>query len=145
MAQLLFASAHLDGGEEIIRNGYIIDFGHSPAVPLDRGTTLLSFNLVNASTEKPVDFDSAWIRISNSKEVFLSAIAKASNGNVFVDYSFPHKGKYEIKVQFRDEENNVIEEENFGVDVKKEKNMLEIALFAIILVLFLVLLAKNKT
>ena len=143
LLQASFVFAHLDNGEEIVKKGHIIDFGYSPKIPLDKGTTFLSFNLVNETTERPVEFDSAWIRISSSEEVVFSGTIRGSGGNVFIDYSFPYRGDYTAKAQFKDSLDNIIIEADFNIEVRHKSSGKEV-FFITILILLALLLAKYK-
>ncbi len=92
--------AHLDGGEDVTRGGYILDFGHSPEKIASGASATLAFNLLNVTTEKIVAFESAWVRISKDETILFAGTLHPENEHVVFDYSFVSAGEYEITVRY---------------------------------------------
>jgi hypothetical protein len=94
------ATSHLAGGEDRIVGDYLIDFGFEPVTLSTSERSTLVFNLVNATSQEPIPFATAWVRISDSSEAVFAGTFASENGNVPITFTFPRGGEYEITVTF---------------------------------------------
>ncbi len=91
-----FVSAHLEGGNDVVAGGYLVDFGYSP-LPLAAGVkSVIAFNLANASSGKVVSPDKVWVRISTGEEVVFAGTFQPEVKHVVFTYVFPKPGNYAI-------------------------------------------------
>lgn len=95
-----FSNAHLEAGSDDVVNGYLIDFGHSPKNPGTVNSTFINFNILENSTQLPVNVTGAWIRISDKENVIFAATLKPAEGNAGMLFTFPREGDYEIAARF---------------------------------------------
>ena len=138
---LPLAFAHLEGGEDRVKDNYIIDFGYEP-IPKAEEKVTLAFNLLNASTDEIIPFTDVWLRIS-SKEVVLSTNIIQQADHVALTYTFPYPDTYDIKIRFRNNDNLLVEED-FSLEVKGKSNFLLYVLLTIILILIVLLRKRNN-
>lgn len=115
----LFSSgfAHLEAGEDHSKNGYGIDFGFAPAHLKAGERANFLFELSDEETGEAAAFSSAWIRISDEKNIVFSGTVLQENGTVSFSYAFPRAGQHSIEVRFRDGENTLVED-SFSVLVE---------------------------
>ena len=134
--------AHLDSGKDVTKDGYIIDFGYTPAQPVSLTPTNLDVNLVNETTQKPVEVTSIWARISSEKEVVFSGEFYPKNASLPFTFTFPSGGNYSIDFQFRNN-GEVIESQTFYLNVK-DANSIDIIYYVIgLILLFFLIFLKN--
>ncbi len=116
------ATAHLAGGEDKTLNGYLVEFGFEPETLFAQQHSFLSFNLVNASSLQPINYSSAWIRISQGNDVvFAASNLLPTFGNVALTYSFPSGGNYVVDVEFKNGVSSIVRT-SFEVAVAEERN-----------------------
>ena len=137
-----FVLAHLDSGKDIIKNGYIIDFGFSPTHAVSLTPENFAVNLVNETSEKLVDVTSIWTRISLSDEVVFSGEFFPKNASLPFTFTFPSGGNYSIDFQFRNN-GEVVESQTFYLDVKDANSIDTIYYVLGFVVLFGLLFLKN--
>ena len=135
--------AHLDAGHDEVINGYLSDFGYSPENPSVSETTFLSFNLVNDSTKEVINITSVWLRISSSSEIVFSGELNAKNGNALLNYKFPYKDNYEIKIQFK-QNDEIILETNVMIKITSNNNIKYLILIILGLISISIFLMRNK-
>jgi len=96
----LASSAHMAAGQDIEVDGYILDFGFAPELPVAGQLSDISINLVDAETEEPVDTDEAWVRIGGADGFVFSGRFRPVDGNVTFSIVIPEAGDQEVHVQF---------------------------------------------
>lgn len=137
-----FVLAHLDSGRDITKNGHIIDFGFAPSEVVSLSPTNFAINLVNSTTEEPINLTSIWVRISSPKEIVFSGEFFPKNASLPFTYTFPTGGNYSLDFQFKNKE-MVVEKQTFYLDVK-DANSVETVYYIIgLVVLFLLLFLKS--
>ena len=97
-----FSNAHLEGGSDVVVNGYLLDFGYEPANLEVGKNSILAFNLVNETTEEIIVPESVWVRISKGDKIFFAGTFFPEAKNVNFAYIFPEPGDYEIKARFKE-------------------------------------------
>jgi len=137
------ASAHLDAGRDITNKGYIIDFGYAPANLHVGEVSEFTVNLVNETTEIPINFSSVLARISSDNGIIFAGELKGKAGNSILSYTFPSGGNYTVDFRFMNENNKLIEQ-GFNVGVSARINYSLIGVIAIILIIFIILISKRK-
>ncbi|MAF36051.1 hypothetical protein CL622_02945 [archaeon] len=100
---------HLASGQDITVNEYLVDYGVSEEVVIEKETVSMSFALYNKTLDDPIYVDNVWVRISKEDSILFVGTIKAEDGPVFVTYQFPEKGLYEIKMRFLTPENETVE------------------------------------
>lgn len=130
------AVAHLEAGEDFSSNGYIADFGYTPAQPVAGSETSLAFNLVNDTTFANVNFDSLWIRVSEGENVVFAGSLKPGNSNVALTYTFSKEGNYTIESKFYDN-GKMLAQAVFSLPVYGDFKLSLLAVALILVVIFL--------
>lgn len=102
-----FSFAHMDGGQDVVVDGYEIDFGYSPLVPISDASSTLSFNLLDPDSNEPIEYDTLRVRITKESEIHFAGSLEPKFGNVIFSYSFPKEGLYDVLVDFQNEESLV--------------------------------------
>jgi hypothetical protein len=138
-AMVHLASAHLDAGQDTVINGYLIDFGYSPAHPNTINNTFINFNVLDNATQKKINITSMWIRISDTKKTVFSGTFKPENGNVAFQYTFPRKGNYVILSRSYTE-NGLMVETSESMVVEDSSLLMPILFLLVIIALVMVLL-----
>lgn len=140
-----FSSAHLGAGEDLKKDGYIIDFGYSPKAIKSGYPVNFAINLVNETTKKPVEITSIWTRISKNEEILFAGEIAAEDSSVVFSYVPAYSGNYVFDFEFR-QGNKVLEKQNFDLDIKKsDKNIYLIAgLIGLIIIVFCLRKFKGK-
>ncbi|MFH2020165.1 MAG: hypothetical protein ABIJ34_02060 [archaeon] len=140
------ATGHLDNGQDIVVNGYKIDFGYSPIVPTTKENTLLAFNIINLTTDEAIEPTSVWIRIAQDDKILFAGNLHPKNKQASISYFFPSPGHYELTVRF-EKDNLQLAESDFEIIVEEDNNNY-VALFgipaAILVVIFIVAIKKNS-
>ena len=95
-----FVSSHLESGEDVRKNGYVIDFGYSPAEIISGNPSNFVFNLINETTEVFVNFTSLWVRISSEDEIIFAGDFFPKDSSVPFVFVFPDSGGYSIETEF---------------------------------------------
>jgi len=130
-------SAHLDSGEDLHKDGYILDFGYSPSqVQVTKPASLL-FILVNETTEEPINYSSLFLRISSEKEVVFSGSFLPKNGGVSFVYTFSKPGKYTIDANFING-SETLEKGMYDVSVSGESNLIYYLILGVVLLFLIV-------
>jgi hypothetical protein len=119
---IISVSAHLEAGEDVIINNYLIDFGYEPAELVADEPATLAFNLVSPSTQETLPFDHLWVRISSPEQIIFAGPIKQQAQHVNLAFTFPSQGQYEIVAKFKNNE-ETITETNFYVEVIEEKDI----------------------
>ncbi|HLD18435.1 MAG TPA: hypothetical protein VJB90_00285 [Candidatus Nanoarchaeia archaeon] len=112
--------AHLEGGQDVAVNGFIVDFGYDPANPQPGKLTVLAFNLVNEATGETIEPQSVWIRISEGEKVVFAGTFFPQIKYVDFSYAFPKAEKYAIDVKFFNG-TNLLAENTFDIEVSGNK------------------------
>jgi hypothetical protein len=110
-------SAHLDAGQDVVVNGYLIDFGYDPASPIIDGRTVMLFNLLNASTNESIYPDHVWVRISKGDNIMFSGQFRPAVGSTTFTYTFSEPGKYDIDATFYGNE-TVLVQKTLNIDIR---------------------------
>ena len=110
------AHAHLDSGEDIIDNGHIIDMGHSPKRVIVGDAVNFALNIVDESTESPLNVSSVWVRISYGKDVMFSGALDSQRGSSTFSFIFPRAGEYALDTRFMDGD-DVVDMHTFNIHV----------------------------
>ncbi|HSD12340.1 MAG TPA: hypothetical protein VLC10_02165, partial [Patescibacteria group bacterium] len=76
------ASAHLAGGDDVTKDGYILDFGYDPAPPAAGAPSTFAFNLADAATDAAVAPDSVWVRFVKDGSAVIAGTFQPKNGSV---------------------------------------------------------------
>ncbi|MBS3084617.1 hypothetical protein J4411_01770 [Candidatus Pacearchaeota archaeon] len=141
-----FALAHLDAGEDVHKDGYIIDFGYSPSQISDGKPSNIVFNLVNETTEERINLTFIWVRISSEKEVVFAGEFYPEKGSTPFTFTFPHGGKYAIDIKFYEAE-NLLTENSFYLNIKNFKfsvNYLYLIIVLLVVSTLYLMLGRNK-
>jgi len=138
--------AHLDAGQDISKSGYIIDFGYTPS-EISEGTSVnFALNLVNGTTEKPVEMDSVFTRISLGEKTVFAGEIFPKNGSTSFSYTFQKSGSYNLYFEFRNAR-QVLEQHSFVVDAKsssRNKIYIYVIFSLVALMVFIGLKKKRK-
>jgi len=137
-----FVLAHLDFGQDIIKNGHIIDFGFAPQEVVSLSSTNFVINLVNSTTEEPINLTSIWVRISSSKEIIFSGELSPKNASLPFTFTFPTGGNYSLDFQFKNNQ-KIIEKQTFYLDVKDKDSVNNIYYLVGLIILFILLFFKS--
>jgi hypothetical protein len=117
------AFAHLDAGQDILENGYAIDFGYAPENLSTTENTVIAFSLANATTQTPLNYTSVWVRIADKNTIIFSGTLHPENAleeQTSFSYLFSKIGMYEITLRFF-QGNTTLVEHTFTIQVA-EKN-----------------------
>jgi len=141
-------SAHLDAGEDVTVNGYMIDFGYTPEKPLMNDKTILLFNLLNSTTNESLDPDHVWVRISDKNDVVFSGQFRPINKAVTFTFTFAKPGPYEVMATFYDNNSSLVQK-TFILDVQGNQvssiiEIILIILFTILLILHILKIRKFR-
>ncbi|HIJ11131.1 TPA: hypothetical protein HA278_03685 [Candidatus Woesearchaeota archaeon] len=135
------ANAHLDAGEDVVKEEYILDFGYSPERLMVGEESHLAVSLFDDAREI-VEFDHAWVRISNEDTIFFSSTLYPVIGNAALTYSFPHAGDYDITVRFTKNDTELVQH-TFVVHVEREHKW-SLLIIAALLFLFAIMVKIKK-
>ncbi len=141
---LPFSSAHLDSGEDVVVNSYLVDMGYTPAPLLTETLNTFSFNLADPSTQEVVSFDRAFIRISGPNGVEYSGYMAPDPDHVVFSYSFVESGSYGVLVEFEEGE-DTLASYTFTVEVEKNVSYLWASLAVLVLLGLYFLYRKKRT
>ena len=133
--------AHLESGEDITKDGYIIDFGFSPKIVQENQPSNFVINIVNSTNEQPINITSTWIRISLKDKIAFAGEFFSKQGGVSFTYTFPKTGNYTIDTKFY-QNDLVIEEQAFSIKVENQTNYYFI-IAGIIFIVVLFFIAKR--
>lgn len=99
------------GGQDKIVDNYFIDFGFSEYPPMEHEPLLLSFELKNSTSKKPIPFTGLWTMILDSGDnlLFSGTIAQDIGSEASLTYVFPYKDSYIIRVEFQDNLKTIVE------------------------------------
>ncbi|RME77411.1 hypothetical protein D6774_04555 [Candidatus Woesearchaeota archaeon] len=111
--------AHLDAGSDVVLGEYLVDFGYSPEEILAGEQTSLAFNLVNASTQEVIPFESLYLRVSDDEKTVFAGTLHAQGDRVTFITTFP-AGNYEILMRFKENETTLVETTHV-LEVKESK------------------------
>ncbi len=106
---LPLAQGHLASGEDITKNGYIIDFGYEPENPRAGDQVKINVNLVNATTEKAIVLDNVWMRTSKNNTITDTGNYNPNVNNVITTQTFAEPGTYEITIRFEKNQTTLVE------------------------------------
>jgi len=107
-----FAFAHGDGASvEQVIDGYLVDVGYSPEIPLANEQTSLNFAIYSSDTRDEILFTDIWVRIidEDNKLLFAGGLNKAEFGLTGLTYSFSKPGAYDVFVRFSDGRDTIVE------------------------------------
>ena len=135
------ALSHLDGGEDKIVDSYLVDFGYSPKSPDIGDKVAMTFSLLNNTNREVIEPESAWIRISSSKEVVFAGTLKQESGNVAFTYKFPYAGDYIIRARYNSE-NGTIVETDFNITIREKVPEYYYVIVLIVVVLLIYISVK---
>ena len=142
----LSSVAHLDAGFDApIGEGYVLDFGYSPAEIIAGEAAAMAFNLLDSAGNSS-DFDSVWVRILSSEKVLFAGDFAPKNSNVALSYVFQSPGKYTISAVV-EKEGKPLGGSDFNVDVagnQRSSQFMIVIGFAIILALIVTNLITYK-
>lgn len=96
----LSASAHLAGGDDITKDGYILDFGYDPAPPVAGAPVTFAFNLADAASLRAVAADEIWVRIIKDGTAVFAGSLKPKDGNATLTTVLPDEGRHDVTVRF---------------------------------------------
>lgn len=99
LAIAALATAHLEAGEDIEKNGVLFDFGWHPAHPVAGASTVFAFNAVNSTTTVPMDYAEVWIRLEKDGVNRFSGKLQLQNGSASFSYVFPESGEWVLRAQ----------------------------------------------
>ena len=128
------AVAHLDAGEDISKNGYIIDLGYTPATIHTDEPANFVINFVNETTKERVNITSVWMRVLFKGEIIFAGELSPNNGGLVFTDTFHESGEYTLDLNFKAGD-EVIEQQTFLIDVEKSG----MTLFQIYLILAVIL------
>ncbi|HTM68475.1 MAG TPA: hypothetical protein VL426_04190 [Candidatus Binatia bacterium] len=94
------ASAHLAGGDDIVVDGRILDFGYDPAPPVAGATTTFAFNLGDETTSKALAPESVWVRIAQGDAIAFAGTLAPANGSATVQAVLPSPGAYDVTARY---------------------------------------------
>jgi hypothetical protein len=139
---LPLTTAHLDSGEDIVKDGYLIDFGYSPEKPISDREVILAFNLVNDSTKEVIVPESVWIRFSQGDEIIFAGTFLPEAKHVNFINTFPEAGEYELDVEFDLGDKKV--EANFDFEVRKSlQDYIYSGVIFLTMLVFVILIKKK--
>lgn len=130
------ASAHLEGGTDMVKDGYVLDMGYDPAQPIAKEKTVLSFDLYDEETDEPEYPKDVWVRISFQDEIMFSGTIASPSGVALFTTTFPEGGEYEITARYNLDDTTI--QTNFILDVEggsQLKGMVGILFLAVAIVL----------
>jgi hypothetical protein len=136
-------SAHLDGGEDKIIDGYLVDFGYSPKDLSANKPIELAFNLLDHKTKEVIEPDNVWVRIAEKDNVIFSAKLFPETKHISFLYTFPRGGTYEIKVRFKDETKKLVETD-FKIKVEEKQNSFTTVLSIIAVFVLIVFVSRIR-
>jgi hypothetical protein len=126
--------AHLDTGEDVSKDAYIIDLGYSPEDLHTYEESHIALRLLDTE-RREISFDHAWIRITRGNDIFLSTNIYPVLGNAAVTYLFPSSGEYDLTVRFMKNDVALVEH-TFTLHVESHTNwLLLLVTFLIVLVI----------
>jgi len=137
-----FVLAHLDYGQDIIKNGHIIDFGFVPQEVVSLSPTNFVINLINSTTEEPINLTSILVRISSSKEIIFSGELFPKNASLPFTFTFPKGENYSLDFHFKNNQ-KIIEKQTFYIQVKDVNSVDTLYYIIGLIVLFLLLFLKS--
>jgi hypothetical protein len=140
---MLSVGAHLDAGEDVVVDGYLLDFGYTPSKLVEGEKVILAFNLVDPETEDVLDYESLWVRISN-EEVVFSGTFHVEENHVGFSYIFAESGEYKVTARFNGYD-GVLAENDFYVEVGKEEEINFVLWIIVVGVLFVGSLVWHKS
>ena len=138
-----FVNAHMEAGEDKVINGYLVNFGYYPENIKASDSAILSFSLVNDSTQELIDTTSLFIRISSSKEIVFAGTFHTELENVMFSYKFPYADDYRIIAKFQKDE-DVLMETDFNIKIKKSYNFYYYLISLLFLIIVLAYISKRK-
>lgn len=94
------ASAHLAGGADVTKDGYILDFGYDPAPPVAGAPATFALNLADAKTMTAVRADGIWVRIVKDGAAVFAGTFKPVDGNATFTAVLPDEGRYDVTARF---------------------------------------------
>ncbi len=107
------STAHLAGGEDVTKQGYTIDLGYEPETLRAGGKASFKLSLVNASSNEPVSYESAWIRITRGEEIIFSGTLSPTMSSVTFSTTLHESGDYNVTTRFQNE--NTLTEHTFRI------------------------------
>ena len=114
-----FSLAHLAGGEDVEKEGFIVDFGYEPGTVKEKQRSTLAFNLLNADTEELIEPSRVWVRISDKEDIVFAGNLAPQAKHVAFSYTFPRSGSYEITARFFGGDELLVEHE-FDLEVERK-------------------------
>jgi hypothetical protein len=99
-------AGHLAAGEDITKEGYVVDLGYEPAQPVTNQRTSFLLALVNATTQQPASQDSVHVRITRTDVVFSGEFT--ARPNTPFAYTFAQPGEYDMQVTFRNDGDDLV-------------------------------------
>lgn len=107
-----FASAHLSGASvEQVIDGYMVDIGYSPEIPLTDEQTRLDFAIYVPDTLEELPFTDIWVRITDDQNrlMFAGGLGKAEFGLTGLTFLFPQPGSYNVFTRFSNDGETLVE------------------------------------
>ena len=141
-------SAHLSKGEELIIDGFLIDFGYAPQTPLTNATTQLSFILFDASSRRQLNPTSADISISSKNKIIHKRTYTLQQGTINFNYTFIDHGIHTVSARFFDHDKLIVESASYILITNASSvfsvNKFLLILLAIIMFSFMLLVIIRK-
>lgn len=93
-------SAHLAGGDDVTKDGLILDFGYDPSPPVAGAPSTFAFNLADAGTDTAVAPDSVWVRFVKDGSAAFAGTFLPKDGSVAFTAVLPDPGTYAITARY---------------------------------------------
>lgn len=116
-------SAHANGFtlESTVGDKYVIDIGVDAPVVYAGESRWLDFWLLDAATKKPTEYDSVWVRITDTNGILFSSLLQPSEfGGAAMTYVFPRPQDYNLKVQYMTAAGDVLADHTFELAVAED-------------------------
>ncbi|HTK04704.1 MAG TPA: hypothetical protein VL500_03910 [Candidatus Eisenbacteria bacterium] len=94
------ASAHLAGGTDVVKDGYILDLGFDPAPPIAGQLTTFAINMADEKSDRPLEPDAVWVRISQGEAIAFAGTLRPDHGNATFQAVMPEAGPYEVTARY---------------------------------------------